>query len=411
MQLPHRAITPDTVVFHDDGAPRLLPSLLSDPMPEIADDLTALARIVHFAITHEVVPIGPLRGRVVEGYSDSLITAIDRSLAADPARRPRSIGELRDLLGIVVIRRTAPARMRTPAMPAAAWQAPPAPLPRASAPSRHGRNRRWAVTGGGVAILFIGGSAMFAALREVSTFDHIARMPPESRDMVRASPPATVPSAPQPPAIAPAASGTVAAADKLQVGASDASAADTTRAKAGGTTIANAAKTTKGTQDVRVAAHGARSSGSSPGRPTTHVRGASMTPVVPSMPQAERRDSAAVDSAGGDTAAVDSAAVDTAAVATPVPTAGAPPAAPVVPGTPGAPPAAGATFDLQIQPWGVVYVDGVKRGISPPVKQLVLAPGRHAILVTNPGSSDHVLEVDTARGGRRIAVNFDGESQ
>jgi hypothetical protein len=56
-----------------------------------------------------------------------------------------------------------------------------------------------------------------------------------------------------------------------------------------------------------------------------------------------------------------------------------------------------------------VYVDGVMRGISPPIKQLILAPGRHAIRVTNPGSADRTLEVDASTGSGRIAIDFDSE--
>src|SRR3954471_20614768 len=62
MHMPHRAITPDTVVFHDNGEPLLVPSDVADPCndghkpPEecLRDDLTALSSIVHYAITHEL---------------------------------------------------------------------------------------------------------------------------------------------------------------------------------------------------------------------------------------------------------------------------------------------------------------------------------------------------------------------
>jgi hypothetical protein len=66
----------------------------------------------------------------------------------------------------------------------------------------------------------------------------------------------------------------------------------------------------------------------------------------------------------------------------------------------------GNLYKLHIQPWGVVYVDGVDRGVSPPVKRLELTPGRHAIRVTNPNFHDRVLEVDTANGDGRIHVDF-----
>lgn len=73
--------------------------------------------------------------------------------------------------------------------------------------------------------------------------------------------------------------------------------------------------------------------------------------------------------------------------------------------------AAGAMVELQIQPWGVVYVDGVRRGISPPIKHLALGPGRHAVRVSNPAAGERTIEVDTSKGGRRIAVDFDGAPQ
>ena len=69
-------------------------------------------------------------------------------------------------------------------------------------------------------------------------------------------------------------------------------------------------------------------------------------------------------------------------------------------------PNAGATYRLQIQPWGTVYVDGIDRGVSPPVKRLQLPPGRHTIRVTNPNFQEHVLDVDTASGDGRIVVDF-----
>jgi hypothetical protein len=66
----------------------------------------------------------------------------------------------------------------------------------------------------------------------------------------------------------------------------------------------------------------------------------------------------------------------------------------------------GNVYKLKIQPWGVVYVDGVDRGVSPPVKRLTLAPGRHAIRITNPNFHDRVLDIDTASAGGQIAVDF-----
>ena len=42
-----------------------------------------------------------------------------------------------------------------------------------------------------------------------------------------------------------------------------------------------------------------------------------------------------------------------------------------------------ARLALAIRPWGVVYVDGKKKGVSPPLKELLLAPGTYAVEVRN----------------------------
>src|SRR5690349_20984326 len=48
MHMPHRAITPDTVVFHENGEPLLVPSDLTvaESEQDEAADLAALARVV-----------------------------------------------------------------------------------------------------------------------------------------------------------------------------------------------------------------------------------------------------------------------------------------------------------------------------------------------------------------------------
>jgi hypothetical protein len=81
-------------------------------------------------------------------------------------------------------------------------------------------------------------------------------------------------------------------------------------------------------------------------------------------------------------------------------------AAPGVPTASGAAPAAadtvpaggavvnGTTYKLVIKPWGTVYVDGVDRGVSPPIKRLTLGPGQHAIRIVNPNFPEHIITVD-----------------
>jgi hypothetical protein len=362
MQMPHRAITPDTVVFQENGEPLLVPALVGEPPPGSpdrteAEDLYALAAIVHYAITREPVPAGPLRGRAPEGYSESLVTAVDRCLAPDPAQRPRNIDELRDILGIVSLGPPASAQFATvrvgaPNMAAAA-PAPNAALAdgvvpsfmQAAAPAGPGlglgRWQRWALALGGGAALAAIALVMFAELRDSGSYDHIVLTLPQTADHAR------------------------------EANRRDAQLADATRAP-----------------DPASSSVGANDSGATAsGQDATAGAG----------PQAQQE-----------------------AAAPPVDTrlpAGlpAPPAAgqhaPAAQAAANAVPAGGASFRLRVQPWGVVYVDGVDRGVSPPVKRLALAPGRHTLRFTNPTYQDRVLEVDTGKGDGVIAVDFNDEAK
>jgi len=369
MQMPHRAITPDTVVFHENGEPLLVASDIEVPESEQneAADLNALARVVHFAITAELAPAGPLHGRVLEGYSESLLTAVDRCMAADPAQRPRSIDELRHILGIVALGPVAPAPVTlappldpAPPRPAAVETAPAAANSAASstasstateaeavpsflretpaAKPRTGLSpwQRRALLAGGAAALLAIALALFAELRDSGSYDHIVLSLPQSGEQARGN------AAPPPPGIAATtapAPAPLAAQDRDQV--------PQAQARTGTTDAATVA-----------AAHG----------------GSGLTARTADQPAADEAD-----------------------VQRP------PPAAPAA-SAPGS-----ATYRLQILPWGVVYVDGIDRGVSPPVKRLVLPPGKHTIRIANPNFRERVLEVDTRGGNALISADFNDE--
>jgi len=53
----------------------------------------------------------------------------------------------------------------------------------------------------------------------------------------------------------------------------------------------------------------------------------------------------------------------------------------------------GATLVLAIKPWGEVYIDGKKIGITPPLKRFEVAPGRRQITVTNSSLPSYRREV------------------
>ena len=65
------------------------------------------------------------------------------------------------------------------------------------------------------------------------------------------------------------------------------------------------------------------------------------------------------------------------------------PAAATLPAT------SGGLVTLAINPWGEIYLDGKKMGVSPPLKELRVTPGKHTIEVKNTSFASHTetLEV------------------
>ena len=58
--------------------------------------------------------------------------------------------------------------------------------------------------------------------------------------------------------------------------------------------------------------------------------------------------------------------------------------------------ASNVTYRLSIRPWGEIYVDGVRRGISPPMKSLQLLPGDYKIEVRNGSLTPHRLQLQVS---------------
>jgi len=66
-----------------------------------------------------------------------------------------------------------------------------------------------------------------------------------------------------------------------------------------------------------------------------------------------------------------------------------------------------ARLTLAIRPWGVVYVNGKKRGLSPPLKELVLAPGRYVVEVRNDGFEPYRQSIEVRNGSAaKVAHRF-----
>lgn len=77
--------------------------------------------------------------------------------------------------------------------------------------------------------------------------------------------------------------------------------------------------------------------------------------------------------------------------------AAAPAAAPVIPMMP---------VTLAIKPWGTVTVDGQERGVSPPLKRLMLPVGTHAVRIVNPVYPAYTATITVKKGGTTVAHDF-----
>ncbi len=315
---PHRLIMPDTIVVHATGDATLLPDpdAHADFQPEVAADLRALAAVIHFAISHEMPASGPLAGRGLAGYSDSLLNAVDRCMSPNKTQRPQTVSELRDLLGMVSIGLLKPsgALPSVRSVPSAAAEPAAAPVATTAVdygPPASSKRWLWLVL---AAVLLAG--ALYVVRQHGA--EELVGAPVQPTKMESPVPaPASTPASTPAPASAPA-----------------------------------------------------------------------PEPVKPVIP-------AAAPAAGSVTAP--------ATTPTNAPEAALPAASTqaVVPPT--------TTYRLMINPWGNVYVDGQRRGVSPPLKRLALSAGRHTIMLENPGYPDRVIEVNGVAGRTgQITHDFQG---
>ncbi len=59
---------------------------------------------------------------------------------------------------------------------------------------------------------------------------------------------------------------------------------------------------------------------------------------------------------------------------------------------------------IDVQPWGVVSIGGVRRGVSPPLRSLNLAPGSYQVTITNPGAPPFSTRIIVREGARPPAI-------
>lgn len=188
MQMPHRPISPDTVLVLDSGDPMLLPSPDVGSAWSEAGDMHDLAAVVHYAITREYPPAAPLQGRLpgntADQYSDSFVTAVDRCLSPDPQQRPHTIEQLRNLLGIVPLGPPVPAQPLSPVPPepTVSFLSEPAPVSESSG------LKRWLLLVAAATVLLAALGALFALLHGADSRDTVTLALPGDGDTAAAAP-------------------------------------------------------------------------------------------------------------------------------------------------------------------------------------------------------------------------------
>lgn len=503
---PHRPVSPDTIVMLDNNEALLLPAAeeVGPAGPAtLAADLHALALVAHYAITAELPPEGPLGPRLYDGYSETLTKGLDRCLGPNQRLRPKTIAEMRSLLGLGTDGGDAPAPAPAvapvvPATPVDLAAEPPAPNVSAAQPSvlaaSDGLSPAELASLEGTAAPM--DTPAMPAHESAAPSEETAASPPfaagPTPPATRDVPPAPVPdfglplpaavtqevhavpiapAAPEPQTVERASHETVRAAPRADTGprlhtpsAAEAVAGAQAEPAFNPARRADATPPAGAAPLPRTPAMAAAATGTEP------QSGATAAPASPAavpgfVKAAQRREEEAARRASGrvqrwgwiagalivllaagsalvhflqeddarDMVALplppaeraangldtgETVLAPSAGTGTAAPAAGSVPAdgagaagdadpaeladlaAPVpatvasVPGKASEAVVNGTTYKLLIKPWGTVYVDGVDRGVSPPVKRLTLGRGKHEIRIVNPNFPDHVLNVD-----------------
>ena len=388
----HRDVSPENIMIQPDGRPVLLDfgaarQIVQDmaqsltvilkpgfaPVEQYADDesmrqgpwtdIYSLSAVMYAAITGKAPPaavarmlndpIEPLAISGREGYSSQFLEAIDRGMAVRPEIRPQSIAEFAALLGIdgthdaaAVAAAVAGKAARAPAAAAHGASAPPA-ANAASAASAANRTTPAAreTRAGGAAAAPQGGAG---------------RDKPAAASPSQAGGKAGQAAAKAPPSKAMIAAGVAALV--LVVGG--------IAWLADGSPVAPAASPSAGAA----------------GQPSAiEAPAAGETPAAtPAQPPAA---ASAAAGAASPAAAAPGAAQDAATAA------------------PAAAPTSGSVT-IAVQPWATIYVDGVEKGITPPLKKLTLPTGVHEVRLENPNFPPHVQKI-TVDGRKAVTLKHD----
>lgn len=412
MKILHRDVSPDNIIVQESGDAVLLDfgsarQIIGDrtrgltvilkpgyaPVEQYAGDASldqgpytdiyALAAVMFFAIIKEPPatsiarmvrdPVKPLAERGLPGYSQAFLAAIDKGLAVLAQDRPQTIDAFRALLGIETSGEAPRARPTGPAQRFATLER----LPDATA-------------AGAAAMPLAANAASAASTDGAPAKTNLSKAPGGS-----AKPdPLPKPRRPKPEG-----------ADKQdKADKADKAAKPVKPAKKGlppWTGIAASAV-------VMVAAIGVGVY-SLLSKPSDTIMVAPAQPAQPAIPDASALPPPAAVTPP--VAAVTPPAEPEAVPAEAIVPAAATPSDAVAATDVLAEPAADAApesfnYKLSIKPWGTIYVDGKEAGVTPPLKKLTLATGKHKIRIANPGFQDFTANLDTKNKSRTIEHDF-----
>jgi hypothetical protein len=385
----HRDIAPDNVFIQENGAPILLDfgaarQIVSDmtqaltvilkpgyaPIEQYAEDASmkqgpwtdiyALGAVIYFALTRKAPPNSvtrlvndtyqPLVKVLGTSYSEGFLAAVDAALVIRPEGRPQTIDAMRELLGLPRI--TPPPKTQL--------------NPRASSPA----HRTGSLTNS-VPTITDADATMIVPRKTAAPASGVTLSPALAAQEAPSAPdvPAPVTAAPASPAPA--------------------------RRKEGMGTVALIAV------GVAILVAGALVTfWRINSQPAAGLRADSETAVKSEA--AKPSDAVAPAPQAGVVAPVSTAAAPSAPAPSPV-------AQPALPAGAKAAEAAAAsaigTLQIAVKPWGEVLVDGGSKGVSPPLKQLKLAAGKHKVEFANPGFPSYATEIEIQKG-RSVTVSY-----
>ncbi|MFY2609994.1 serine/threonine protein kinase [Achromobacter ruhlandii] len=292
-------------------------------------DVYALCAVMHALVTGLRPPPAPERRAAdsyeplvslgLTKYSPAFLGVIDRGLAMLPADRPQTLAELAAMLEISAYAETPPAAQKT--SQAEAISAPPAPVAVAGKPRGGGRPLLALLL-----VLALIGAGIYAWVRYGLGGSNAVITRSE---LVQPNPPAIAPAPVAPAAPAPSAEPPAPSASQPAPPESANPGTTTSAPEAG-------APVTPGSAAV------------------PPVAPVPVTPAEPGM-----------------------------SAPAPIPPAVQEPAAPAVQEEAPKPKPVPVLVRLDIRPWGEVWINGVARGISPPVKELRLIPGKYQVVLRN----------------------------